>query len=330
MAQGQAPFQYDPAATAIAIEYANDQEAYIADQVLPHIMVDREVYKYQETPIEQRFRNVETRVGRRSSPNQVEFRSREVQGSTRDHALDNPIPNKDVEQEPSSETVPLEDRGIEGVTELLLNDKESAAASVVFDAATYDGSLSETLSGTDRWSNGNNSTPIEDMKLAMDEMILPPNTLVLGKQTATYLQLHPNLSKAYNRNEGAENVVPLQFLADLLGLDQVLVGENRVLTAQDQANAFGGSTPSRAWGPHAALLHITPNADPTGNGNGIPTFGFTPVFQGAATEDLMSGSIDDPDMGMRGGTRQRVGMSYNEEISASELGYYFENAGDDS
>jgi len=330
MAQPQAPFQYDPAATAIAIEYANEQDDYIADQVLPHIPVDREVYKYQETPIEQRFRDVDTRVGRRGTPNQVEFRSREVQGSTRDHALDNPIPLKDQQQQPDTDPIPLEDRGIEGVTELVLNDKEKNAASAVFDPDTYASGLKTTLSGTDRWSDGANSTPIEDMKLAMDEMILPPNTLVLGQQTATYLQLHPKLSKAYNRNEGSENIVPLSFLADLLGLDQVLVGSARVLTAQSEKNAFGGSTPARAWGPDAALLHINTNADPTGDGNGIVTFGFTPVFQGAANEDLMSGSIDDPDMGMRGGIRQRVGMSYNEEISASELGYFFENAGDDS
>jgi len=107
----------------------------------------------------------------------------------------------------------------------------------------------------------------------------------------------------------------------------VLVGSSRVLTAQDSANAFGGSTPSRAWGKDAALLHINDDADPTSDAvAGRPTFGFTAVFQGDAGEDLMSGSIEDPDMGMRGGIRQRVGMSYKKLISAPELGYFFEDA----
>lgn len=329
MAQGQAPFQYDPAATAVAIEYMNSDDDYIADQVLPHIVVDKEVYKYQETPVDQRFRQPETRVGRRSTPNQVEFRSRETTGQTQDHALDNPIPNKDAAQD-MDQAVPVEDRGIEGTTELLLNGKEVDTANVVFDSATYPSGNKETLSGTDRWSDGANSTPIEDIKLAMDSMVMMPNTLVLGRKTATYLQLHPNLSKAYNRNEGGENVVPLNFLADLLGLDQVLVGNARVQTAQNEANAFGGAVPSRAWGPDAALLHLNQNADPTGDGNGLQTFGFTAIFNGDREEELFSGSIQDPDMGAYGGIRQRVGMSRNEEVSAAELGYFFENAGDDS
>jgi len=329
MAQGQAPFEYDPAATAVAIEYMNAQDDYIADQVLPHIGVDKEVYKYQETPVDQRFRQPETRVGRKGSPNQVEFRTRETEGTTQDHALDNPIPNKDAAQD-MDQVVPVEDRGIEGTTELLLNSKEVDTANVVFSGSTYPSGNKETLSGTDRWSDGANSTPIEDMRLAMDKMVMDPNTLVLGRQTATYLQLHPKLSKAFNRNEGAENIVPLSFLEGLLGIDQVLVGNARVQTAQNEANAFGGTVPGRAWGPDAALLHINQNADPTGDGNGLKTFGFTAIFSGDRDEDLFSGSIQDPDMGAYGGIRQRVGMSRNEEISASELGYFFENAGDDS
>ncbi|EHF7717022.1 phage capsid protein, partial [Salmonella enterica] len=51
------------------------------------------------------------------------------------------------------------------------------------------------------------------------------------------------------------------------------------------------------------------------------TFGFTAQFG-----SRVSGSIPDPDMGMRGGQRVRVGESVRELIVAQDCGYFFQNA----
>ncbi len=40
----------------------------------------------------------------------------------------------------------------------------------------------------------------------------------------------------------------------------------------------------------------------------------------------MAGRREDPDIGLRGGVRVRVGESVKELIVANDLGYYFENA----
>ena len=50
------------------------------------------------------------------------------------------------------------------------------------------------------------------------------------------------------------------------------------------------------------------------------TFGYTAQFK-----DRVSGSIVDPDIGLRGGQRVRVGESVKELVVAKDAGYLFEN-----
>ena len=52
------------------------------------------------------------------------------------------------------------------------------------------------------------------------------------------------------------------------------------------------------------------------------TFGYTAEF-----ENRIVGTIqDDPDIGLRGGIRVRVGMSVKEKVIAGQLGYFWQNA----
>lgn len=51
------------------------------------------------------------------------------------------------------------------------------------------------------------------------------------------------------------------------------------------------------------------------------TFGFT-----AQSGSRVANSIADPDIGMRGGQRVRVGESVRELIVAGDCGYFFQNA----
>ena len=71
------------------------------------------------------------------------------------------------------------------------------------------------------------------------------------------------------------------------------------------------------WGKHAALLHLNPIAGIRGNGI---TFGYTAEFG-----SRVAGSIPEPKVGLRGAQRVRAGESVNEIISASDVGYFFQN-----
>ena len=88
-----------------------------------------------------------------------------------------------------------------------------------------------------------------------------------------------------------------------------------------QGSAKPGQTPNmtRVWGKHAALIYQPANVNST---EAQVTFGFT-----AQWGEKIAGTIqEDPMIGMRGGTRVRVGESVAEVIAANDAAYFFQNA----
>lgn len=148
-------------------------------------------------------------------------------------------------------------------------------------------------------------------------MIIRPNKLVLGRAVWTKLRQHPKVIAAvFNQggNAATGGVASLQAVADLLELDEILVGEGFVNTARK------GQAPSlsRVWGKHAALMYQAPILNGT---EGILTYGFT-----AQWGSKIAGTREDPSIGLEGGTVVRVGERVKEVIAANDVGYFFQNA----
>ncbi|HID4045053.1 major capsid protein [Serratia marcescens] len=304
----KAPFPIDPHLTAIAIGYRNT--SLIADSVLPRVPVSKAEFKWWEYDLGQGFTVPSTSVGRTSQPNQVEFNAEEKTSSTNDYALDAPVPQSDIDNAPANYD-PL-GRATERVSDLILLDREVRTSKEVFNPANYPTGNKETLAAADQWSN-DASKPIKKIVSALDKMIMRPNVAVLGRATATALRQNPSVVKAFNASPGEDGMVPLDFLRQLLELDEIVVGSAFVNIARP------GQKPVlvRAWANHAAFIYRNLLADTQG---GV-TFGITAQFG-----TRVSGSIVDPDMGMRGGQRVRVGESVRELICAADCGYFFQNA----
>lgn len=303
-----APFPIDPALTAIAIAYRNTR--LIADEVLPRVPVGVQSFKYLLHDLAEGFTVPDTKVGRKSAPNRVEFSATEETGSTEDHALDAPVPQADIDNAPANYD-PL-GKATEQTTNLILLDREARTSATVFSNASYATGNKTTLSGTSQWSHVD-SNPIPAITDALDAVVMRPNIGVLGRRTSTWLRRHPKVVKAYNGTLGDEGMVPMAFLADLLELEAIFVGEARLNIARPGQAA----NLARAWGPHAAFIYRDRLADSRSG----TTFGFT-----AQWGDRISGAERDGDIGMRGGQRVRVGESVKELITAPDLGYFFENA----
>lgn len=303
-----APFPVDPELTAIAIAYRNGR--MIADEVLPRVPVGKQEFKYWKYDLAQGFTVPETLVGRKSKPNEVEFSATDETSSTEDHGLDAPVPQADIDNAPTNYN-PL-GHATEQTTNLILLDREARTSKLVFSPNSYAAGNKITLSGADQWSDPT-SNPLPVITDALDSVILRPNIGVLGRRTATILRRHPKIVKAYNGSLGDEGMVPMAFLQELLELEAIYVGEARLNIARP------GQNPSliRAWGPHASFIYRDRLAD-TRNGT---TFGLTGQWG-----DRVSGSIPDPNIGLRGGQRVRVGESVKELVTAPDLGFFFENA----
>jgi len=303
-----APFPITPELTAIAIAYRNGR--MIADDVLPRVPVGKQEFKYWKYDLREGFTVPDTKVGRKSAPNQVEFSATDETSSTEDYGLDSSVPQADIENAPANHD-PL-GKAAEQTANLILLDRELRCANAVFNNGSYAAGNRTTLSGSSQWSDPD-SNPIPTITDALDSVVMRPNIGVLGRRTFTWLRRHPKVVKSYNGNLGDEGMVPTQFLADLLELEAIYIGEARLNIARPGQAA----NLARVWGPHASFIYRDRLAD-TRSGT---TFGLT-----AQWGDRIGGSQYDGDIGLRGGQRVRVGESVKELITARDLGYFFENA----
>ncbi|MBN2321292.1 MAG: major capsid protein [Acidobacteria bacterium] len=305
----KAPFPITPVLTQIAIAYRNGR--LIADSVLPRVPVAKQEFKYRKFALADGFTLPDTKVGRTSQPNKVEFGFEEVTESTRDYGLDDPIPQADIENAPENYD-PL-GRSTEQVTDLILLDREVRTANLVFNPANYATDNKETLSGTTQWSDFEESDPIGAILAALDACVMRPNIGIFGQTVWTKLRQHPKIVKAVLGNSGDSGVASRAAVAELLELEALFVGQAWLNSARKGQDA----TLARTWGKHASFIY----RDSLATAESGVTFGLT-----AQWGDRVAGAVPDKDIGLRGGQVVRVGESVKEVICANDLGYFFQDA----
>lgn len=308
-----APFVVDPELQGITIAYRNTD--LIADLVLPRVPVSTKEFEYTVYPTEERFTIPETLVGRKGIPNEVEFGGTRTAAAVRDYGLDDFIPNDDITQAAAGINGGVFNpfgHAVEGTTDLILLDREKRASDLIFTAATYPSGRKSTLSSTGQWSDYTNSNPQSAILTALDAPLMRPNVMAIGQAAWTILRQHPKLVKAVNGNAGDAGAITRQQLAELLELEEVLIGQSFLNTAKPGQTA----ALSRVWGKHAAFIYRNKQANTQ---RGV-TFGITAQFG-----PRIAGQMPEPKRGLRGGVTVRVGESVKELVCSAESAYFFEN-----
>ncbi|MFV0626156.1 MAG: phage capsid protein [Alphaproteobacteria bacterium] len=300
-------FTPDNELTAIAIGYKNPKENFIADKVFPYVPVGTPDFGYNTYPLAEGFTVPDTKVGRTSKPNSVEFSAKRKNASVQDYGLEVPVPNYDVAYAPKNYNP--KGRATEGGTNLILLDRELRAANFFKNPLNF--GYKKTLAGNDKISS-DDGDPIELLLKAKDEMIMGANTLVLGMDVWTKLRLHPKVVAAVNKNSGTSGVASRQAVAELLEVNEVIVGNSKHNVSKKGQTAQVAST----WAGVMSLLHLDDTADTE---NGV-TFGLTARFG-----ERIAGELEDQDMGLRGGKKVRVGESVRELVVGELCGYLFES-----
>lgn len=318
----QAPFVIQPRLTAVTLAYRN--QAFIADQVLPRIPVDSSAFKWSKYTLADGFNIPDTRVGRKSKPNEIDWTATEVNDATNDYALDDAIPQSDIENARAAQSV----QGTTGVdpearstmllSDLVALDRENRVAASVFALNTYPAAQRATLAGAAQWSDVT-SDPLSAILTALDLCLIRPNIAVLGQAVWTKLRTHPKITAAVypsgGNATGGATAVAKQAVAELLEIDEVIVGASWYNSAKPGQAA----SMARLWGKHAAFLYRAPQIL---SPQSTITFGFTAQFG-----SRISGTMErDPNIGMRGGTRVRVGEALKEVVAANDAAYFFQNA----
>ena len=311
-------FPINPELSAIAIAFQNPDAALIADRVLPRVPVPKK-FKYTTYTTAQGYSVPDTKVGRKSEPNMVDFGGVDVTAETIDYGLDDLVPNDDIEAfasmpKPSTggpvDPLALSTMMLTGLVQL---DREIRVAGLVFNTSNYSGSNQITLSGTSQWSDQTNSDPLKAITDALDVPLVRPNKMVIGQQAWTALRRHPKIVQAIGKSAQTAGYAALDSVAELLELQEIIVGRAFYNTAKK------GQTPSysRAWGKHCSLLHIDNLAAQLQQ----PTYGWTGQW-----DTRIAGDIPAPNNGLRGGIRVRSGESVAEVIVSTDAGYFFQNA----
>lgn len=311
------PFPVQQELTQIALAYRN--QSFIADMVMPRTPVPFREFKWLQFTREDLFNVPNTIVGRKGVPAEVEFGATEVASFVRDYGLDDLVPQEDLLSAPGSYN-PL-GRAVEGITELIALDREVRVANLLTTAGTYAAGNSATLSGTSQWSDYTNADPYTAIMSALEGLLVRPNTMVIGRQAWNRLRVHPRITAAVYPNGGqmantnrVGTPASVQAVADLLELSNIYVGDSwRNTAAKGQTASM-----ARVWGKHAAFLHLNPVAGIRGE---AITFGYTAQFG-----TRVAGSIPEPNVGLRGAQRVRVGESVREVVCANDVGYLFLNA----
>ena len=300
------PFPVDARLTAIALAFRNPDIALIADDVLPRTPTDAE-FKWLEYDLAQGFTLPDTKVARKSKPNEVDFKAIDHQDKVVDYGLDDIVPNEDINDD-NQGVDPLGTSAsyLSGLIDL---GREVRVASAVFNVANHTNNT--TLASGSRWDD-TNVDPIEDISDGLDTPIMRPNIAVFGQTTWTKLRRNPILVKAI-KGQLASGQVSRQEFADYFELQQVYVGAGFVNTAKKGQTA----AMSRVWGKHAAFIYRDRTAGPQA---GV-TYGFT-----AAKGGKVSGQIAEPTVGLEGSGRVRTGERLKEVICAKDLSFYFNTA----
>ena len=303
------PFPIDTRLTGISLAYMN--RTLIADQVLPRVAVGNQSFKWLNHTKADRFTIPNTIVGRNGRPNEVEFSASETAGVTFDYGLDDVVPNDDIASAPEGYD-PL-GRAVEGLTDLIALDREARVAALVFDPATYPVGNKDTNTGTDQWDDAG-SNPVEQLLDVLAMPLMRPNTMVMSQKVFDKLRTNAKVVKSIQANGTDTGIISRQALASLFEVQNILVGEAFVNTAKPGQTAVY----ARAWGNHCALLHINPLSNTR---SPQMTFGYTAQWQGR-----IAGQMSEPQTGLRGAIRVRVGESVNEIIAAADCGYLIEDA----
>ncbi|WP_273792384.1 capsid protein [Brucella anthropi] len=316
------PFVVSPTLTAIAIAYRNPDHVLIGDRLLPGVPVLSEAFKWTKYPIEQSFTVPDARVGRKGQVNRVEFQGQEEDSSTDDFGFDSEVPNSDIAAAAAARKANLSAidplaLATETLSDLLVLSREVRQAAVMQNPANYSPSRRIVLTGQQKFSDTTNSDPFGVIDDAMGKtLVYRPNTISMGFSAWSKIKRHPKLIKAVKGGLTEDGAISKQQFADLfeISVDRLLVGEAWLnIARKGQAADL-----QRVWGDSIQLTYV--NSTKQDAKDGKITFGFT-----AELGTRISGTIIDPDIGLEGGERVRVGERVKELVCAKDVGVIIQN-----
>lgn len=270
------PFIINPELTGIALAYMNDE--YIADSILPRVPVTKTIFAYNKYPDNAFTQAVDARIGRKGEPKTLEIKKERKLAECEPFSLIVEVPEEDnvtAKDSGESDNDPMSTAALLA-TEALKLSREVRVADLLANDKIY-GSNVTTLTGSDSFVNKKSSI-LEVYKDVLNRMTKAPNYAVVSDLNALYLQTHPDFLSIYKTvNEDDKGRVPLDFVAQQLGLKKIYVGSAKVTKGKNNL--------ARVWGNDMVFFYQNPNARPE---IGL-TFGLTGEYKTMNVQTYFNG-----------------------------------------
>lgn len=286
---------------------------FIADRVLPLVPVmklsdDYFIYGKDNLRIDSAGP-----LGTRTPARQADWSVSTATYTLRRYSLFDLITDEEVDN--ADPAIDSKEDAVMNLMDKIYLEREQKAAAAVF--STTNLTNNTTLSGTDQWSDYNNSDPISDLEIGLgsvednvrkDTMEL---SLVMGRAVWRKVRHHPSIVSRFQYTSGG-GVTRAQF-AELLDINP----NNLMIGSSGYNSANEGQVASMAdvWGKHVVAAYINPN--PTLRSI---TLGSTFVKSGEAVQ-VYEWRNSNPE-----GDNVRPETYYDQKIVAADAGYMIENA----
>lgn len=316
---GSGDVHIDRPLTQIAIAFAQNPEAFIADRAFPVLTVQKQTDKYFTIPRGAWFRD------------EMKKRAPGALSAERTHEVSNDSYSCDVwalhemvaDQVRANYDSPLQaDREMtEGLTHAGMIRKEREWVSNYFVTSVWTNevtgvdSASPSASQVGRWDRAD-STPISDIRTGKRTVQAStgfrPNKLVLGREVFDALMDHPEIVGRLDRGQtDGPAIVQREALAALFELDEVLVMDSVFNSATEGAADSIGFI----GGKNALLVYA-----PASPGLYVPSAGYTFAWTGAGALGLSMRRIRDD---KRKADMLEIEMAFDQKLVSADLGYFF-------
>jgi len=299
-----------PEQSGMVIAYKNAD--LIADLVMPRcnpFKSTKRTFNYFERNLKAGFTVPDTAVSRKGRPNSVDFDGVMHEATCKPEGLEHSISKDDIQEADNGNELITQE--MQAMIDLVLLAREVRVASMVQSANNYDATCVRALSGSDLFSDPSSNA----LNIIMKQLDLPlvrPTVLGMSQSVWTGLRQNPTIVKATNRNSGDAGAAARQAVAEILEVDEILVGKSRVNVANR------GQDPNLAtcWGNFLWGHYRNKNATLKND----VTWGLT-----AQSGTRYTSVNEDTEIGLEGGYRIVVGEYVKELVLGKSAGFLLQN-----
>jgi hypothetical protein len=246
----------DVRATDLSLFIGNDEGDSLAYWLAPAKDVNRPKITYEKWNRDHQKVIGNTRRGPGSAGAEVTFGFTTVTGTANEYAIRSKLADENIAWQEGA--LDLENDIPMLMHQVELVDVETRFVDAIDDTSAHDGGDNAvTLSGTDQWSDYDNSNPLTDIETGRQEILEDcgkyPNRAVMSPAVWSKLQYHPRLLEALKYTGTTR--ASIEQLQSITGIPEIRIGMMQKNTA-----GYGATDAiSYIWGKDFYMFYVAPS-----------------------------------------------------------------------